>query len=188
MSRLLNGWLFSLVLILIAGCAKTVTWQEEVQLSDGRIIVVERETLRVSGGDELAHGGSGSRPMEYRIRLSHPDRSGQVIEWRSTKTDANLWPENPLVLDVISGDVVVMAAVPTSSACDTYSKYVFRNGAWVEELLPEEFPGWKTNIFLKSGPTMPSFVDLATKTKDIADIRYPRRLKQVGPHRTFCHG
>jgi hypothetical protein len=27
-------------------------WKEEVQLSDGRIIVVERETIRERGGDE----------------------------------------------------------------------------------------------------------------------------------------
>lgn len=174
--------------LLLVGCGKTVTWQEEVQLSDGRVIVVERETVRVMGGDELAHGGSGSRPKERRVRLPHPDGSGQIIEWRSTKTDANLWPENPLVLDIINGDIVVMTAVPTSSACDTYSMYVFRNGAWIEEQLPEEFSSRKTNLLLMSGPDVPSFVDLATKTKDIADIRYPRRLKQVGPRRTFCHG
>ena len=32
----------------------TKKWQEEVKLSDGRIIVVERQTLTERGGDEWA--------------------------------------------------------------------------------------------------------------------------------------
>lgn len=182
------GLLLLLAATLLAGCARNVTWKEEVKLSDGRVIVVERETVRVPGGDDLAYGGSGSRPKERRIRIPNPDGSGKIIEWHSTKTDANYWPENPLVLDVVGDEVVVMSAVPVSPACDVYLKYAFRNGVWIEERLQEEFTSIKTNLLLMSGPDMPSFVDLENKASDIADIRYPRRLKQVGPHRTFCHG
>ncbi|MBI4997008.1 MAG: hypothetical protein HZC22_08935 [Rhodocyclales bacterium] len=174
----------SLAALLLAGCSKTVTWKEEVQLSDGRVIVVERETFNVSGGDEMAHG-SGYRPSEARIRIN---TEGIVTEWHSTKKDRSQWPENPLVLDIVNGEVIVMSAVPTSPTCDTYSKYVFHNGLWREETLPEEFPRRDTNLYLRDAMGMPSFVDLPTKSKENQSSRYPRRLRQVGPHRTFCHG
>lgn len=177
-----------LATLLLLGCGKTVTWQEEVQLSDGRVIVVERETVRVMGGDDLAHGGSGTTPKERRIRFEYPSSSGKRVEWRSTKMSPSLVPEKPLVLDIRQGEPVVLASVATSGGCNRYLKYVFANNQWQEITLNEEFEATPTNLFLMSGPDMPSFVDLSTKTKDIADIRYPRRLKQVGPHRTFCHG
>ena len=42
-------------------------WKEEVQLSDGRIIVVEREMVNERGGDEWASNWGGSKSKEYRI-------------------------------------------------------------------------------------------------------------------------
>ena len=53
-------------------------WKEEVQLSDGRIITVERELLSEAGGDEWASNRSGSKPKEYRI----PDSSTQLDRGR----------------------------------------------------------------------------------------------------------
>jgi hypothetical protein len=174
--------------LAIAGCARTVTWKEEVQLSDGRVIVVERETLRVPGGDDLAHGGSGSRPKERRIRFEYPFGSGQQVEWRSIEMPSFDLPEIPLVLDIQQGMPYVMTAAYISDGCNRYLKYVYVNGQWREEPLAEEFEAKPTNLLLMSGPNMPSFVDLATKVKDIADIRYAKRLKQAGPHKRFCHG
>ncbi len=52
---------------LVAGCSGTTHWKEEVQLSDGRIIVVERETQFEGGGGEWAHNRSLSKPKERRI-------------------------------------------------------------------------------------------------------------------------
>lgn len=67
------------------GFANTEKWKEEVQLSDGRIIVVEREILNERGGDEWVSNRSGLKPREYYIRFVLPDESGKTIEWRSTK-------------------------------------------------------------------------------------------------------
>jgi hypothetical protein len=50
-------------------------WGEEVQLSDGRIIVVERETRNEPGGDERAYNRAGIKPKEFRIRFVMPDGS-----------------------------------------------------------------------------------------------------------------
>ncbi|WP_371325015.1 hypothetical protein VX159_05730 [Dechloromonas sp. ZY10] len=188
MKNALSRWLISIAMLLLGGCGMTVTWQEEVQLSDGRVIVVERETVRVSGGDDLAHGGSGSTPKERRIRFEFPLGSGQRVEWRSSKSDSRQFPESPLVLDIVAEQPVILTINPISEGCEVYSKYSFQNGSWIKEKLPDAFAKQATNLYLKSGPSMPSFVDIATKNRDNADIRYFRTLKQVGPRRVICSG
>ena len=55
-------------------------WKEEVQLSDGRVVVVDRELISEGGGDEWASNRSGSKPKEYRIRFFHSDRAQEKIE------------------------------------------------------------------------------------------------------------
>lgn len=60
--------LILMVGISVSACGLgTEKWKEELQLSDGRVIVIERETLRESGGDEWASNPSGTKPNEYFI-------------------------------------------------------------------------------------------------------------------------
>ncbi|MHB8149273.1 MAG: hypothetical protein ACYDIB_03850 [Desulfobulbia bacterium] len=161
-------------------------WKEEVQLSDGRVIVVERETLREGGGGEWASNRSGTKPKEHRIRFAHPDGSGKMIEWRSAKKSPATWPEVPLILDLESGQLLVFASVGTRARCEKYSKYIYRNGAWSEEALPETFEKRTTNLYLGLGVDMPKFVDLNTKHKENKSKSYSRSLRQVGPTREVC--
>ncbi len=155
-------------------------------LSDGRIIVVERERLGERGGDEWAFNWRGTKPKEYRVRFTHPDEADQMIEWRSTKKSPGTWPEIPLILDLEVGQPIVFSIVAISTGCEIYSKYVYRRGAWVEESLPEKFGEGATNLFLKIGVDMPRFVDLETKRKGNAKPVYSKSLKQVGPTRQVC--
>lgn len=161
-------------------------WKEEVQLSDGRVIVVERETLHKGGGDEWASNRSGSMPKERKLRLPGPDGSAKMIEWRSTKIDFQTWPEKPLVLDVVAGQPIVFTLVAISSGCEVYSKYVYRDGIWVDEPLPEKFELRATNLFIRDGVDMPEFVNLESKHQGNSDSRYRRALKQVGPTLKVC--
>ena len=172
--------------VTMNACSSSENWKEEVQLSDGRIIVVERERLGERGGDEWASNHSGTKPKEYRIRFEYPNGSGQMVEWRTTKIDSQTWPEIPLILDMESGQPVVFAIVAISSGCEVYSKYVYRNGAWVEDVLPEKFEQHTTNLFLRIGVDMPKFVNLETKRKRNAEPGYSKSLKQVGPTRQVC--
>lgn len=161
-------------------------WKEEVQLSDGRIIVIARETIHERGGDEWASNRSGSKPKERRIRFAHPDRAEQMIEWHSTKLDSQTWPEKPLILDVAAEQPIVYSLVSISSGCEIYSKYVYRSDAWVEEPLPEKFELRITNLFIRDGVDMPSFVNIETKRNANSSFDYRRSLKQVGPTRKVC--
>ena len=168
------------------GFAGSEKWKEEVQLSDGRVIVVERETLRERGGGELASNRSGTKPKEHRMRFAHPDGSEKMIEWWTTKKSPGTWPEIPLILDMESGQPIVFASVGIKARCEVYSKYVYRDGVWREEALPEKFEAHTTNLFLRDGIDMPKFVDLETKRKGNAEIGYSRSLRQVGPTRQVC--
>lgn len=160
-------------------------WKEEVQLSDARIIVVEREMVREGGGDEWASNRSGTKPKEYRIRFSSANESGKTTEWRSTKIDFQTWPEVPLIFD-FEGGAVVFSLVAISSGCEVYSKYVYRNGKWVEELLPEQFEQRATNLLFGSQRDLPSLLSLQQKQDRNGDAGYRRALKQVGPMRKVC--
>ncbi|WP_341910745.1 hypothetical protein [Polaromonas sp. YR568] len=180
----------ALALILgigVSACgAGSQSWKEEVQLSDGKVIVIERETIHSRGGGEWASNSSGSKPEERKVRFSSLDRAGGKPEWRSTKKDSQTWPEKPLVLDVEAGQLIVISILSTSSACEIYSKYVHRNGVWVEEALPEKFEQRETNLMIRDGTDIPKFVDLKTKYKENSTNGYRGSLKRVGPSRQVC--
>lgn len=161
-------------------------WKEEVPLSDGRVIVVEREMVREGGGDEWASNRSGSKPKEYRIRFSHPDGAGELIEWRSTKKSPQTWPEVPLVFDLEAGHPVVFSLVAISSGCEVYSKYVYRNGVWIEEPLPEQFEQHSTNLLFGTQKDLPVRLNLEEKRKRNSGVGYPQSVKQVGPTHKVC--
>lgn len=161
-------------------------WTEEVQLSDGRVIVIEREMLSERGGDEWVSNRSGTKPKEYRIRFTHPDGSGKMIEWRTTKLSPRTWPEIPLILDLESGCPIVFSIVGISAGCEIYSKYIYRNGSWNEEALPDKLEKRISNLFLRLGTDMPKFVDIKAKLKGNSDVRTRRALRHVGPSRLIC--
>lgn len=190
----IKKWIAVISIVVMGGgmsaCSGgSVKWKEEVQLSDGRIIVVEREMATERGGDEWASNRSGSKPKEYRIRFANPDGSGKMIEWRSIKVSPKTWPEKPLILDIENAHLVVFSSVFNEGGCHIYSKYVYKNSAWVEELLPEAFPQRVTNLlifkigYLKDG----EFVNLKAKHDiDEDDMRGNRGFAQAGPTREIC--
>jgi hypothetical protein len=186
----------SMVLVLAMGisiCAHAglfglggTNWKEEVRLSDGRTVVIEREQINEGGGDEWAFNRSGTKPKEYRIRFQYPDGSRKEIEWKSTKMDSFRWPEMPLVFEVEPGQYVIYTLVAISNACEIYSRYVYREGTWEEEPLPDSFEPQATNLFFGDRKNMPSFLNLTEKSKRNSGSGYRKALKQVGPNKKVC--
>jgi hypothetical protein len=170
--------------VSIIGCSGDQKWKEEVQLSDGHIIVVERELLTEGGGDEWAINRSGSKPKEYRIRFEYPEKSGQEIEWHSIK-QKRTWPELPLIFDVENGKPVVFSNFYDSVGCQIYLKYVYQDGVWTEEMLPPVFEQHTTNLFLKFSAGLSS-VNLKTKQELNSDVGF-RHIQQVGPKHPYCN-
>lgn len=164
----------------------SASWKEEVQLSDGRVIVVKRETVYVAGGDEWAINREGIKVNEHKLWFDDPGGSGKVIEWRSTKISPRTYPEFPLVFDVASGKPVIFSLVSISAACKVYSKYVYKNGGWVEEPLPERFEQHAANLLFGSQRNIPELVSLKEKRNRNSDVGYRRSASQAGPARKIC--
>ncbi len=171
------------LILAVSLSACSDSWKEEVQLSDGKVIVVEREVLYESGGGEWASNISGMKPKEDRIRFEYPEGTGKIIEWRTMKVDNGRWPETPLVLDIKAGQPFVFSLFSTSNCCEVYSKYVYKNGIWVEELLPELFEEHKSNLLFASIKNLPEVLKLAEKNKRNDKIGHRQALYQAGPNR-----
>lgn len=191
MNKGMKRWLATISLMILGGgmsaCSGGATkWNEEVQLSDGRIIVIEREAIYVGGGDEWASNRSGSKIDGYRILYSDPDGSGKVIEWRATKKSPRTYPEVPLIFDLLVGEPTIFSLVAISSGCEVYSKYVYQNGAWTEEPLPEQFEQLTTNLLFASKRDLPKLLTLAEKNQRNSEPGHRQAIKKIGPTRKVC--
>jgi len=175
-----------LTISLTACGAGSEKWKEEVQLSDGKVIVVERELVLERGGDEWAANRRGVKPKERHIRFADTNGSGKLVEWRSVKKDISTRPEIPLILDVMTGQWVIFSTIPKPNGCLMYNKYIYKNGVWVEEKLPPTFEQRATNLYLFQNEGL-SHIDLNKKRENIDDIRN-HRLVQVGPSHPNCKG
>lgn len=187
----MKHWAIAISLMILGGgmsaCVGGSTkWKEEVQLSDGRITVVEREAIYVGGGDEWASNRSGSKIDGYRIRYTSSDGSEKVVEWSSTKKSPKTYPEVPLVFDLIVGQPTVFSLVAISNGCEVYSKYVYQNGSWIEEPLPEQFVKVTTNLLFASKRGLPKLLTLAEKNQRNSEPGHRPALKKVGPTRKVC--
>ncbi len=165
--------------------AGSVKWKEEVQLSDGRVIVVEREKIYEGGGDEWASNRSLSKPKTEFIHITLAAISKQPIEWKTRKMSPQTWPESPLVLDVDAGKLVIFTLVG-ARVCEMYSKYVYQNGIWVEETLPDQFVQRTSNLLYGPLKDLPDIVNLQEKNKRNNHVYYRKAVKQVGPTHKIC--
>ncbi len=201
-----------------AACApgnktKIVKWQEEVKLSTGEVIVVERETRFKGGGDPFQ--GAADTMM---IRFRYPPDSKEVIEWQTVRYGARHYssPGMPLALDVGPGESgpyitgyspeypllldvekdtrrisLITNAAGSKGGCDEYWRYRYDNGQWKDDMLPETFETRPPNLLLGADKiSTPAQITLDFKRKFEADYhrwtRNPLRFRQVGPDRCLC--
>ncbi len=173
------------ILLSMSACSGDQKWKEEVQLSDGRIIVIERELIAEPGGGEWASNRSGVKPKEGRIRLEHPIGSGKTIEWHSEKKSPNKYPEMPLVLDMESGKPIIISSVFIAGGCQFYSKYLWEGNVWREESLPPQFEKRATNLLIFDSRNNQSIFNLDAKRKNNSDVTL-NIFWQVGPKHPYC--
>jgi hypothetical protein len=176
-----------LIGVSVSGCSGgSINWQEEVKLSDGRVIVVDREAIYVSGGGEWASNRDLKKIDGHRIRFVSSDAPNTVVEWKSTKKSPMTYPETPLIFDMPNNEPTVFSLVAISNGCEVYSKYVYRNNVWIEEELPEHFEQQTTNLLFGSQRDLPERLTLAEKAKRNSKRSYRQAVKQVGPSRKVC--
>jgi hypothetical protein len=155
-----------------------VTWKEEVQLNDGRVVVVDQRKKM---------GGLIAREAWLTINL--PEFSASPIVWHE-----NL---SPLVLNVDDGRLYVVGFPPTKIETKIYGyprpnyvAYVWENGAWSRipfEKIPQAV--YETNLLIEDAPSKGMiYLDLKTKNGPNlnGDPREPSPMKRLSP-KFFAH-
>ena len=89
----------------LAACSKTVEWNEEVKLNDGRVIVVTQKR-RCEGGDYNAKTGASCVARESWLTLKLPEFSDKDIVWHESL--------KPMVVNIHLRRLYVVGRAPTS--------------------------------------------------------------------------
>lgn len=122
----------------------TKGWKEEVQLRDGRLLLIER-SFNLGGYSTL--DARERRPLDETITFASPE-SNQKVVWKTAFDDRSPEPNSlgPLLLDIVGG-VPYLATSP--AGCIAYNKwgrpnppyvlFKYRNDAW-QQIPMKEFP------------------------------------------------
>lgn len=190
--RLHCSLLLAGLVVASAGCSryKDVQWTEEVRLSNGQIVIAEREDRYRRVMDAGAGFQVGWLYERGSVRTSLPAPIGQTVQWEGTL--------RPILLDVIGGNTVYFVAVPGSGAAreewnlprdEKYIVMVLDGKNWkrisLEQLPIEAKPNLMANtrIFFEESDGVrlrPSRkIDLSTKTKVDSDPRIVKHLTSI---------
>ena len=168
---------------MLGGCSNTGSWQEEVKLSDGRVIVVtqKRRYEGVYTGQNF-----GSLPREFWLRFKLSEFGDQEIVWHE-----NLAPR---VLNVYQGRLYVVGIPFTEREYQQYGRpmpfyigYRYDAGKW-QRIAFNEIPEavYDTNLLIANGPLNGAkLVTFAMKEAELKDETIGRVSKRVDPHTTI---
>lgn len=163
----------------MTACADTKSWQEEVKLLDGRVIVVNQQR-RYEG----AYNGSnyGGVPRESWITLKLPETSNQEITWHE-----KLKPSN---LNVVNGKLYIIGRPPTAREFMLYNKprppyigYIFENKTW-RRIPFTEIPVamYDMNLSIDSEDYIQSgHITLDNKAREFQKPTLPKVIKRIDP-------
>ena len=163
-------------------CSKSpevLTWQEEVKLLDGRVIVVNQKR-RYEGG----YSGSdfGSMPRESWLTVKLPETGNHETTWHE-KLD-------PSHINVAKGRLYIVAQPMTTREYFLYSQprppyigYVFESKVWRRipfNEIPVEI--YDTNLTIDSEKYIHAGqITLTDKAKAFSDPRMGNYLKRIDP-------
>jgi len=133
--------------------SKERSWQEDVQLSDGRIVQVERRERYRTGGEWGGPGDLQRESTELRVSLA-PGKELPVLKIGDGKTS-----EVPIILDVVDAsaqqyfaitilDHQHQARVAGLDIRKPYYEYLLIDGAWKRRAVSDERMGRKANLLI----------------------------------------
>lgn len=157
----------------------TKSWQEEVKLLDGRVIVVHQQRLF-----EGAYNGSnyGGVPRESWLTVKLPETGNQETTWHEKL--------EPSHLNIANGKLYIVAFPPTDREYFLYDQprppyigYVFENKMW-RRIPFSEIPLaiYDTNLSTDSENYIHAGqITLADKEKILSSPILPKYLKRIDP-------
>lgn len=175
------------LLILLLGTSmtsyagtETKSWQEEVKLLDGRVIVVNQKRLF-----EGAYNGSnyGGVPRESWLTVKLPETGNQETTWHEKL--------EPSHLNITNGKLYIVAFPPTTREYFLYDQprppyigYVLENKAW-RRIPFNEIPVaiYDTNLSTDSENYIHAGkITLEDKAKILSTPTLPQFLKHIDPN------
>lgn len=70
-----------------------------------------------------------------------------------------------LVFDIDSGYLGIFTLVCVGPGYVAYSKYVYRNGVWIEETPPEKFEPKITNLLVRNSDDVQKYINFEEKAE-----------------------
>ena len=127
--------LFLILCAFLSACSETIHWQDEVLLSTGQIIIVDRTVERIPA--ELGH----RRAASYEIDATYPD-TGKKLKWEGS------FGLGPIMLNFKEGYAFIVAIpVMCDAKISEFSikgfPYIFMrsfDGKQWEVINPSQFP------------------------------------------------
>jgi hypothetical protein len=119
------------VLMSDSACNEFVTWQEEVQLADGRVILVEQKKRDIRIVNDVLNRNDPKRiPHESWLTINLPEFSAQPIVWHQYLT--------ALVLNIDDGRLYIVGIPPTvlefhmyADPKQYYVSFLWENETWI---------------------------------------------------------
>lgn len=164
---------------MLGGCSNSGSWQEEVKLTDGRVITVtqKRRYEGVYTGQNF-----GDLPREFWLSFKLPEFGDQEITWHE-----NLAPR---VINVYQGKLYVVGIPFTErefrqygSPRPSYLGYRYEAGHW-KLISFNEIPAaiYDTNLLIANGPPGGAkFVTFTMKAVEMEDDTLMGPTKRIDP-------
>lgn len=175
--------LIAIASMQLAACSQTVQWNEEVQLNDGRVIVVTQKK-RCEGGDFKAKKGATCVAREAWLTIKLPEYFDKDILWHESL--------DPLVINIHNGYLYVVGRPPHTLEFRAYGAtnppyfgFVWEKNSWRRipfTEIPEAI--YDTNMLIESIPqSRTDLLTLAIKngTGENGNSVYPSYLRRIDP-------
>jgi len=193
-----NRFAYSLLAILLCIAAwyflkesRTYSWTESTTAADGRLLIVKRKIVTVSGGGDISLA-SGRRPDKNIIEFTTIGEKKVNITWESTRRNyRNTYPENPVYIDVLKEKdvpiVISITELKDRESCYVYYVYKYHNDKWDSSPLDKSYVGKLSNIYPGHPKVLPfSIVTNEDRKKKFKDIRVPRMYKVIVTDQIYC--
>jgi hypothetical protein len=171
------------VLPALAACSDSVQWQEEVQLADGRVIVVNQKR-KCDGGNHAAATHATCVATDAWLSFELSETNNQEVTWHEHL--------NPMVLNVHGGRPYVVGYPIHPKEFRAYGAknppyigYVWQSARWqripFDQIPPDIYEG---NLLIESIPkTRTTRLSLTEKSAqgENGDPGYPMHLRRIEP-------
>lgn len=179
MKVLVYGFMLILMGVSMSACSDIGSWEEDVRLSDGRVIVVEQKR-RYEGVYTGQNVGSVVRESWLTFKL--PEFGDKEITWRE-----NL---KPRILNLYKGNIYIVGWPPTGREFDQYGKqrppyigFIYENKIWRRipfSEIPQEI--YDTNLWIENAPQDGVMhVSLEDKLSEMHDPQISGQNKKIDP-------